>query len=617
MGTSWSEKIEVPSSLDGIFKPTSIAVIGSSGKKGSIGQSILHNLIDYDFNGKMFPVNPRAKVIHFIKCCSTILEVPDAVDLATIIVPRDRVAPVLEQCGDKGVRGVVIILSGFKEIGEQGAAKEPELMGIIGKYNMWMIVPNCFGVLNASPDMSTNATFSKAQPLRGRLGFMSRSGALGEVTFDHANQLHLGFSVFASVGNQADVSGNDFLEYWWSYPQTEIILLYLESFDNPREFAPIAREMTRKKPIVAVKAGPTDVGAQAVSSRAGVPAGLDVATDVLLEQCGVLRVTSIDELFDVAVALSHKPLPRGDRIAVIANAGRPGILATDANVGLGMRIAAFGDRTLRLLRENLPAVASVNNPVDAIAAGGPDLYRIAMDTVLSDDHADAVIVIFVPPVVVDHRAVVNAILEMIDKHENDKTVSGCFMAVPSGVTGSKEMVKHMIPIYIFPESAAKAVAAMVRRRKLIDRSESETVDFEVDCVRTQGVIDAAASLNPSTIVGRKPHELLEGYGIGAARSIRVGTEQEAERATSKLGFPVVLKIENPEVSRKTDVGGVSAGPRTTREVLTAFRTMEQEFGKSEDGFTGIIVQEMVQNGVETIAGMHQDPSLEPLIAFRP
>jgi len=603
------------SSLDGIFKPNSIAVIGASGKKGTIGHSILHNLIEYSFNGKVFPVNPNAKVIHSIKCYSTILDVPDAVDLAIIIIPSDFVAPTLEQCGEKGVVGVVVISSGFKEVGKEGAAKEAELTDIIRKYNMRMIGPNCFGVLNTASNVSMNATFSKAQPLRGKVGFMSQSGTLGEAILDYANELNLGFSMFASVGNKADVSCNALLEYWRDDPQTEVVLLYLESFGDPREFTQIARQMTRKKPIVAVKAGRTDAGARAVASHTGVLAGIDVGTDALFEQCGVLRVTSIDELFDTTVALTNQPLPRGDRIAVITNAGGPGILATDAVVSLGMRMAEFEDKTLKLLKKNLPAVASVNNPVDVIAAGGPESYRTAMDAVLSDNNVDAVIVIFVPPVVVDHRAVINGIVEMIEKHKNDKTVLGCFMAVPSGVAGSEEMVRHKIPIYTFPESAAKAMASLVRRRKWIDRPESETIAFHVDSKRVAGIIDAALKLKRSTIVGGDALDLLDAYGISVARLIRAQTQQAAKQAAAGLGFPVVMKIDAPEVLHKTDVGGVAADLRTETEVAEAFLGMKEGFRKSKDGFAGIFIQEMVQGGVETIIGMHQDPSFGPLIMF--
>lgn len=602
------------SDLDGIFRPRSIAVIGASSKRGTIGHSILHNLIEYSFNGKVFPVNPKANVIHSIKCYSTILDVPDAVDLAMIIVPVDYVAPILEQCGEKGVKGVVVISSGFKEVGEEGALKEEAILKICRKHSMRMIGPNCFGVLNTDPEYSMNATFSKAQPLRGRIGFMSQSGALGEAILSLANDLNLGFSLFASVGNKADISGNAILEYWRDDPYTDVILMYLESFGDPREFTRIARELSRIKPIVAVKAGRTAAGARAVSSHTGVLAGLDVGTDALLEQCGVTRVTSIDELFDVAAALSNQPIPRGDRIAVITNAGGPGILATDAIVHLGMTMATFDEKTTKLLRDKLPLVASVNNPVDVIAAGGPDSYRIAMDAVLDDPNVDAVIVIFVPPVVVDHKAVINEIVAAIDKHKNEKTVLGCFMA-PSGVAGSEEMIKHKIPIYTFPESAAKAMSALVRRRQWIDRPISEPVSYKVHSKSVQKIIDNARANNYQTIIGADALAILDAYGINVARTIQAASAKEACAVAQKFGFPIVMKVDGPEVLHKTEVGGVSTDLRSAEEVSLTFESMQQNCKKAETEFSGVIIQERVTNAVETIIGMNHDPAFGPLIMF--
>ncbi|MDH3892751.1 MAG: acetate--CoA ligase family protein [candidate division Zixibacteria bacterium] len=601
--------------LDGIFRPRSIAVIGASSKRGTIGHSILHNLIEYSFNGKVFPVNPKANVIHSIKCYSTILDVPDAVDLAIIIVPADHVGPILEQCGDKGVKGVVVISSGFKEVGEDGVAKEEALLKIIRKYRMRMIGPNCFGVLNTDLEYSMNATFSKAQPLRGRIGFMSQSGALGEAILGLANDLNLGFSMFASVGNKADISGNDILAYWADDPNTDVILMYLESFGDPREFTRIARELSRKKPIVAVKAGRTAAGARAVSSHTGVLAGLDVGTDALLEQCGVTRVTSIDELFDVAGALSNQPIPRGDRIAVITNAGGPGILATDAVVNLGMKMATFDKKTTKILREKLPLVASVNNPVDVIAAGGPDSYRIAMDAVLSDPNVDAVIVIFVPPVVVDHKAVIDEIVAAIDNDKNQKTVLGCFMAIPSGIAGSEAMIKHKIPIYTFPESAAKAMSALVRRRRWIDRPMSEPQAFKAHTKVVQQIIDNARADNRQTIIGGEALGILDAYGVNVARSIRTETAREACVIAGELGFPVIMKVDGPEVLHKTEVGGVSTDLRSAEEVSLAFESMRENCETAQTGFSGVIIQELITGAVETIIGMNHDPAFGPLIMF--
>ena len=602
-------------SLDGIFRPNSIAVIGASTKKGTIGREILHNLIENEFNGKVFPVNPKASVIHSIKCYSTVLDVPDAVDLAIIIVPRDHVKTILEQCGEKGVKGVVVITSGFKETGEEGAKKELELMEVVRKYNMRMIGPNCFGVLNADPNYSMNATFSKTKPLVGNVGFMSQSGALGEAILDYANRLDLGFSMFASVGNKADISGNDILAYWQDDPNTELILLYIENFGDPRRFTGIARGITRKKPIVAVKAGRTAAGAQAISSHTGVLAGLDVGTDALFDQCGVQRVTSVDELFDVAIAFTNQPLPDGDRIAVITNAGGPGILATDAVVSLGMKMADFEPKTLKYLRANLPPIAAVNNPIDVIAAGGPDSYRVAMDAVLSDKNVDGVIVIFVPPIVVDHKAVIKAIAEMIAKHHNNKTVLGCFMGTPDGIAVLEEMAKHKIPIYTFPESAAKAMWAMTRYHKWIERPEGKMADFKVNKGRVKKIVAAAVKAKHEILIGEEALEILDAYGIGVARSMKAKSLQDMKKAVSMLGFPLVMKIDDPKIAHKTDVGGVVTDLRGQAELDDAFRKMKKKFSRPKRKFTGVILQEMAKSGVETIMGMHHDPSFGPLMMF--
>lgn len=602
-------------SLDGIFRPKSIAVIGASTKKGAIGREILHNLIEGEFNGKVFPVNPKATVIHSIKCYSTILDVPDAVDLAIIITPRDHVKQILEQCGEKGVKGVVTITAGFKETGEEGARMELELVQVIKKYGMRMVGPNCFGVLNTAPEYSMNATFSKAQPIQGTVGIMSQSGALGEAILDYANSLKLGFSMFASVGNKADVSGNDLLAYWEDDPNTRLVLLYLENFGEPRTFTKIARSITRKKPIVAVKAGRTAAGAAAISSHTGVLAGLDVGAEALFEQCGVLRVGTVDELFDVAIAFTNQPLPEGDRIAVITNAGGPGILATDAVVSVGLKMAKFEKKTEEYLRKNLLPIAAVKNPVDVIAAGGPESYRVALDAVLSDKNVDAVIVIFVPPVVVDHRAVINAMVEMIEKHKNKKPVLGCFMSEADGIAGSEQLTQRKIPIYTFPESAARAMYAMARYRKLLNRPAGKIIEHRVHKKKAKEVIDRAINNGIDHILGAEALEILDAYGINIARSIKVAAAKDLKEAAKKLSFPVALKIDDPSVSHKTDVGGVVTDLRTQAELEDAFKAMKSEFGKKGGKFSGVIVQQMVRGGVETIIGMHDDPSFGPLMMF--
>jgi acetyltransferase len=460
-----------------------------------------------------------------------------------------------------------------------------------------------------------NATFSKTAPLRGNVGFMSQSGALGEAILDYANNLNLGFSMFASVGNKADISGNDLLTYWHDDPHTELILLYLENFGDPRNFTKIARGITRQKPIVAVKAGRTAAGARAISSHTGALAGMDVGADALFDQCGVQRVTSVDELFDVAMAFTNQPLPKGNRIAVITNAGGPGILATDAVVSLGMKMAKFEPKTLKYLKANLPPIAAINNPIDVIAAGGPESYAVAMDAVLSDKNVDGVIVIFVPPIVVDHRAVIKAIGEMIDKHKNNKTVLGCFMGAPDGISGTEEMLKRRLPIYTFPESAAKAMWAMTRYRKWIERPQGRDVEFKVNKKKVRSILDASAKANQDIILGEEAMAILQAYGVGVAKAARVDTLTDLKKTASRLGFPLVLKIDDPGISHKSDVGGVVVDIRDNGELDNAFREMKKKFSRGKKKFSGVIVQEMVKGGVETIIGMHHDFTFGPLMMF--
>ncbi len=333
------------SQLDCIFKPRSIAVVGAGRTPGSIGHEILHNLVEYHFNGIIFPVNPTARYIHSIKSYRSVQEVPDSVDLAVIVVPRELVPLIIEDCGRKGVKGLIMITAGYSETGTEGRKLENAVLAQIQKYGMHMIGPNCMGIINTDPEVSINATFASAKPLQGEIGFISQSGALGNAILEHATEIHLGLSMFVSVGNKADISGNDVLEYWENDDSVKLILMYLESFGNPRNFTPLARRITKKKPIIAVKSGRTLAGARAASSHTGALAGMDVATDALFEAAGVIRVNTVEELFDLAQAFTYQPIPNGNRVAIMSNAGGPGIMAVDACVNQGLEVAIITDKT--------------------------------------------------------------------------------------------------------------------------------------------------------------------------------------------------------------------------------------------------------------------------------
>jgi acetyl coenzyme A synthetase (ADP forming)-like protein len=597
-------------SLDCIFRPKSIAIVGASRRKGRIGYEILHNLVSGDYNGKVFPVNPEAEVIHSIKCYPSVSEVPDAIDMAVIVVPSAIVPDVVDECGRKGVKGLVIISAGFRETGQKGAQLEDRIMDTIRKHGMRMVGPNCMGVICTDPAVSMNATFARIPALRGRIGFMSQSGALGEAILEYAQEVETGFSVFASVGNKADVSGNDLMEYWENDPNTEVILLYLESFGNPRRFKEVARRISRTKPVVAVKAGTTFAGARAASSHTGALVSREVATDALFEQCGVIRVTSIEELFDVSSALANQPLPKGDRVAIVTNAGGPGILATDACVNLGMKVEPFSEPTMRKLAELLPTEASVQNPVDMIASAGPEQYRKCLKLVLDDPKVDALIVIFVSPVITDPRAIAEAVIQ--GTKGATKPVLACFMGnVRVGVEEGVEKARR-IPFYIFPESAARSLVAMEKYKRWREKPEGTIVDYQVDKKRAAEAVKKGVPGEPLDV--KLVWEVLEAYGLPVAKTKEASSGGGAVEAAEEMGYPVVMKVSSPRIMHKTDVGGVIRDIRSANDVVKAFASMRASFPDAGRSLK-VAVQPMIQSGREVIIGVTQDPSFGPLIMF--
>jgi len=599
------------SSLDAIFRPKSIAVIGASTKKHTIGYEIFNNIILNEFNGKVFPVNPKADVVHSMKCYKSISEIPDEVDLAIIIVARKFVPSVIEECGQKGVKGVVVISGGFKETGAEGSKLEEEIVSIINKYKMRMVGPNCFGVANFSPEVSMDATFSKMQSLYGKIGFISQSGALGQVIMEYARSLNTGFSMFGSIGNKADISGNDLMLYWQDDPEVEIILLYLENFGSPRRFTQIARQITKKKPLICVKAGRTEQGAKAVSSHTGVLSNLDVGVDALFEQCGVIRADSIEEMFDYSIALYNKDIPKGDRIGIITNAGGPAILATDALVNHGLKVPELSADSQKFLRENLMEVAAVNNPVDVIASGGPDAYRASMEALMRDDNIDTLMVIFVPPIMIDHRAVIETIIDVFKK--GSKPVIVCFMGPYDNTDGSERLLQENISVYMFPESAAKTLSVIKKYQKWKNREEGNIPEFTVQREKVREIIDTAKKEKLTSLIGIEALEILNAYGINTAKFALASNESDLQSVEENIGFPVVMKINKPEILHKTDVGGVITDLRTQEELRESFSKMRTQFEK--DGEFEVLLQEQVRRGVETVIGMTNDPSFGPLIMF--
>ncbi len=601
--------------LDPIFRPKSIAIIGASRRKGSIGREILHNLMEYEFNGKIFPVNPTADVIHSVKCFPSVSAIPDPVDLAVIVVPKEHVLDIVDECGQKRIKGLVVITAGFKEVGGNGLVLEQKLKEKIRSHGMRMIGPNCMGLINTDLLVRLNCTFAPTEPLTGNVGFMSQSGALGVAILNISRKVNLGFSYFVSMGNKTDVSGNDLLEYWENDPRTEIILMYLESFGNPRKFTQICRRITRHKPVLVVKSGRTRQGARAATSHTGAMAGMDVAIDALLEQCGVLRVNTVEELFDVAIGFSNNPVPRGNRVAILTNAGGPAIMATDACVSRKLVMAEFSEETQTTLKNYLPAEASVINPVDMIASANKDSYAFCLDTILRDDSVDAAIVTFVPPIMVNPTDIVQAIEQVRKKYA--KPVLGVIMARDDFFAEINRLMPDHLPLYLFPESAAQTLSAMVRHSQWRARPHSEIRRFDVDSPQVRTILKNARSARRPQLTILESMEVLQAYGIPVAKYSLAKNRDEVLRASRQVGYPLVLKVVSSELTHKTEAGAVAVDLRTDDELLAAFDRIDHQIRSRHliQYVEGYLVQEMVRGGKETILGMTLDPHFGPLLMF--
>ncbi len=598
------------SSLDPVFSPCSVAVVGASTRRDSIGFALLHNLVLSEFQGAVYPVNPGARVIHSLRAYPKVTAIPDPVDLAVILVPRAAVAGVVADCVEHGVRGLVVISAGFAETGAEGAAQEKALREQVRVAGIRMIGPNCMGVINTDPEIRLNATFAPVPARRGSIGFVSQSGALGVAILNVAEELGIGLTQFVSIGNKADVSGNDLLEYWEHDEATRLVCMYLESFGNPRRFTEIAKRVSRKKPILIVKSGRTAAGARAASSHTGAIAGTDVTVSAFLEQCGVLRADTIDELFDMARALDRCPLPRGKRVAIVTNAGGPAIMATDSCVNLGLEMADLGAATRERLGQLLPPQASLENPVDMIASAAETEYRESVGAVLGDPGVDLVLAIFVTPLLVHPMDVMEAIAEAA--RGSDKPVLCVIMATEEFY----EVVRartDLPPVYRFPESAAKALAQLARyaawRRTPVD---PEIPRFEVDDEAVAGVL---ARTEDGYLPEGDALRLLELYGIPVVRWREATSRREALAAAEEIGYPVVLKASAEGLVHKSDAGAVALDLRDGDEVAEALDSMTASLVAAGQPPSEWLLQEMARGGHEVIFGISTDPRFGPLLMF--
>ena len=604
------------SALDPILRPRSIAVVGASRSPNTIGHEVLSNIITYGFTGAVYPVNPKATSVQSVKAYPTVGAIPDPVDMAVICVPRDAVLGVAEECGAAGVRGLVVISAGFREVGGDGVEAERRLVEIVRRHKMRMVGPNCMGVLNGDPAISLNATFAPTMPPFGQAAFVSQSGALGLSVLDYAKEYGIGISQFVSVGNKPDVSGNDLLLQWEDDPSVGTILMYAENFGNPGRFLEIASRITKQKPIIAMKSGRSKVGARAASSHTGALAASDSAVDALLAQAGVLRAWSIEELFDMGMAFAGGSLPRSRRTAVLTNSGGPGILAADALEPQGMELVDLSPETVTRLKPLFPPEASIRNPLDMIASATPQKYQVALEGLLSDAAVDSVLAIFVPPLGVSQSDVADAIVSVATKHPT-KPVLTVLMGRQGLPEGKAELHRAGIPAYIFPESAARALGALRRHREWQARPKSQPRPLPVDRERAERVIQKATREGRRKLSELEVLGVLSAYGISTAPARLVTGPEDAAKASSEIGYPVALKIVSPQVIHKTEVGAVRVDVGSAMDVKTAAAEMQDSVRRNVPGakIEGILVQKMVHGGRETIVGFSRERAFGALVMF--
>ncbi len=615
-------------SLDSIFSPSSIAVIGASTTPGKVGHDIFLNILKGGYKGVLFPVNPRAKSVLSVKAYPSVLDVPDPVDLSFIILPPRLALEAVKQSIEKGVGGIVIVSAGFKEVGGEGAEIEKEIMEICRKAGVRLVGPNCLGVINPLPSVQLNASFSRRMPQPGKISFISQSGALCTAVLDFAADRDFGFSRFVSIGNKADVDEVDLLEYFYEDPDTEVIMIYLEELKRAHEFIQVAKKITsgmRPKPLLVIKSGRTSAGAKAAASHTGAIAGSDAVYQAIFEQTGIIRAETINELFDFATAFTYKsetPLgklrtkvPSGNRVAIITNAGGPGIVATDVTVTTGLRLAEFTKETTEALRSFLPPTANIHNPVDVIGDATSDRYENALRVVISDPNVDGALVILTPQSMTDALATAEAIVRIAST--TSKPIVCCFMGVIDVSPGVEYLQKHGYPVFSFPENAAKALGALYKFNSWLHRESYEELDVEYDKNRVQEIISSHIQEGRLQLGEIDALEILESYGFKTLPMKVASSGEEAVSIAKDIGFPVVLKIVSPDILHKSDAGGVKVGLEQEEEVREAFEEIMknvQEY-KPDAHIQGILVQKMAPKGVEVIVGATRYPRFGPLVMF--
>ncbi len=602
-------------SLDSLFCPSSVAVIGASRESGKVGNTILNNIINSQFEGKIFPINPKTDIIHGLKCYDSILNVPQDVDLAVIVVPGKHVLPLLEQCHKKNVGAAIIISAGFKEVGKEGAKLEMELVRKAKEYGIRILGPNCLGLINTSCPI--DASFSPTLPDSGSISFISQSGALGTSVLDWAKYSNIGISKFVSLGNKSDISENDCIQFMKDDESCNVITAYLEGVKDGREFIDICSQVSKKKPIIVVKAGNTSAGAKAVSSHTGTLAGSGAAYTASFKQSGIIRANTIKNLFDYANTFANQPLPNGKKVAIITNAGGPGIMATDACENHNISLASLDKETIEKLKEFLPGAANFYNPIDVLGDAGPDRYQKTLETVLRDENVNAAIVILTPQTVTQPYETAQAIVEEWKDINEKVPLICCFMGGAAVKRGIQYLGEHGIPNYDIPETAVEALNAMIEYNEWKNRKSTSLKEFKADKKRVRELFDRRIKEERYEIGELEARNVLDAYDIKIPKAELAADIDEAKKIAKELGYPLVLKIVSPNILHKTDVGGIKVGIEDEEELVEEFEQILWDVKRymPDANIKGILIQQMVQSKKETIIGINNDPQFGPMLMF--
>ena len=601
-----------------IFNPKSIAVVGTNNVKGTVPYDILFNILKTEFTGIVFPVSPGEKSICSVKAFKYVIDIPDPVDLAIIVFPSAVCHLALEQCGQKGIKGVVIISAGFKEIGEKGLEREKQLQQISAKYDMSIIGPNCLGIINTDPLINLNASFARKMPEQGNIGFLSQSGALCTAVLDYARAKHIGFSKFISFGNKADISEIDLMYYLMEDDKTKVILLYLEEVTDGRALMQATGDVTRQsgKPVLILKAGRTEAGASAAASHTGSLAGDDEIFDAAFKQAGMIRCDNIEEMFNIAIAFVYQPAPRSNKVAIITNAGGPGVLTTDAAIRDGLQLAKFSEETTREFKKSLPANANIKNPVDVVGDARADRYNIAMSGAFKEEDVDAVFVILTPQSMTDIETIAREVVKVSGQYS--KPVYASFMGEADVAPGVDILLRNKIPHYILPESMCRSFSRVYRFYRDLDKAPHEQHLYaDADTKSVRQILEDAIGNRHLYLPENEAMNILATYGLPVVPSVTTTSPEEAVSAAGKIGYPVAMKIVSDTIVHKSDVGGVVLDVSSDEDVRKTYATIVENVLKikPETTIKGIQVSKMISSGEEVILGVKRDPSFGPVIMF--